>query len=106
MPGYNGTGPQGMGPMTGGARGFCNPAAAGYTAGSGFGRGMGYGRGFGRGRGFRHGFRAGSAYPAYPPVYAGSEASELNVLKAQATAVKKTLDEINRRITELENASE
>ncbi len=25
MPGFNGTGPNGMGPMTGGGRGFCNP---------------------------------------------------------------------------------
>lgn len=25
MPGFNGTGPGGMGPMTGGARGWCNP---------------------------------------------------------------------------------
>jgi hypothetical protein len=25
MPGFDGTGPRGMGPMTGGGRGFCNP---------------------------------------------------------------------------------
>jgi len=25
MPGFDGTGPAGMGPMTGGARGLCNP---------------------------------------------------------------------------------
>jgi hypothetical protein len=25
MPGFDGTGPNGMGPMTGGGRGFCNP---------------------------------------------------------------------------------
>ncbi len=33
MPGLDGTGPGGMGPMTGGARGYCNPAGptnAGY----------------------------------------------------------------------------
>ncbi|MBW2056477.1 MAG: DUF5320 family protein [Deltaproteobacteria bacterium] len=30
MPGLDGTGPMGMGPMTGGGRGFCNPAWAGY----------------------------------------------------------------------------
>lgn len=27
MPGFDGTGPEGMGPMTGGGRGWCNPAA-------------------------------------------------------------------------------
>ncbi len=36
MPGFDGTGPMGMGPMTGGGRGFCSPysplrAAAGFT---------------------------------------------------------------------------
>ena len=25
MPGFDGTGPNGMGPLTGGGRGFCNP---------------------------------------------------------------------------------
>ena len=52
MPGSDGTGPMGRGPMTGRASGLCagypNP---GYTA-PGFGRG--YGRGWGRGVG--HGF--------------------------------------------------
>lgn len=35
MPGFDGTGPAGMGPMTGGARGWCNPYSptyAGYGA--------------------------------------------------------------------------
>jgi len=31
MPGFDGTGPMGAGPMTGGARGFCYPANAGYA---------------------------------------------------------------------------
>jgi len=38
MPGFDGTGPGGMGPMTGGARGWCNPHAAarpGYRVGPG-----------------------------------------------------------------------
>jgi hypothetical protein len=30
MPGFDGTGPAGMGPMTGGARGWCNPYGAPY----------------------------------------------------------------------------
>jgi len=35
MPGFDGTGPSGRGPMTGGARGWCNPfstASQGYGA--------------------------------------------------------------------------
>jgi hypothetical protein len=75
MPGFDGTGPAGMGPMTGGARGPCNPYNAPYAGYSpyrpryavppnpnypyrfgrpswGLGRGFrGRGRGFGRGRG-------------------------------------------------------
>ena len=32
MPGLDGTGPMGMGPMTGGARGWCNPYGPMYGA--------------------------------------------------------------------------
>jgi len=72
MPGYDGTGPAGMGPMTGGARGRCDPYGAydpygspysshrSYPSAYGLGRprrgiGRGFfgrgGRGQGRGRG-------------------------------------------------------
>ena len=44
MPGYDGTGPNGQGSLTGRGMGPC-----GAGAGRGFGRGMGRGRGFGRG---------------------------------------------------------
>jgi len=33
MPGFDGTGPRGMGPMTGGGRGFCNPYGPLYGRG-------------------------------------------------------------------------
>ena len=52
MPGYDGTGPMGMGSMTGGGMGFCAvPGSDGYARpriGQFFGRGGG--RGGGRGR--------------------------------------------------------
>ena len=48
MPGGDGTGPMGMGPMTGGGRGYCVMPEGGY-----FGRGRGSGRGRGQGRGWR-----------------------------------------------------
>ena len=55
MPGFDRTGPMGAGPMTGGARGLCNPAtAAGARAFSGV-----YGYGGGLGLGLRRGFRGG-----------------------------------------------
>ena len=78
MPGFDGTGPMGAGPMTGWGRGVCgpnqgagyvapSPARGGYrapayggTPGRSFGRGLGFrqgfGMGFGRGRGFGRGF--------------------------------------------------
>jgi len=66
MPGFDGTGPAAMGPMTGGGRGYCNPSQTGYgpapASGPGYlGSGYrgGFGRGFGRGRGFRGGFGPG-----------------------------------------------
>jgi len=66
MPGLDGTGPAGMGPLTGGARGWCNPytpyrypAYRAYPLVFGLGRPRwGLGRGIfgwglrGRGRGF------------------------------------------------------
>lgn len=49
MPGGDGTGPQGMGPLTGRGTGFCNesdkPVYKSYISGGG----MGFGRGSGRG---------------------------------------------------------
>ena len=57
MPYGNGTGPNGMGPMTGRGAGFCagynnpgymNPMGGGRGLARGFGRGLGYGMGRGR----------------------------------------------------------
>ena len=59
MPGGNGTGPMGLGPMTGRGAGFCagysvpgfmNPVGGRLGMGFGWGRGLGWGRGFGWGR--------------------------------------------------------
>jgi len=116
MPGYDRTGPMGAGPMTGGARGFCNPAAAGYPlrfAGGGF-RGGGLRRGFrggyGPGRGYGRGFGWGGVYPAwggspgpaYGYPYSVDPKDEMEMLRSEAAAVKNDLDAINRRIEELE----
>jgi hypothetical protein len=123
MPRFNGTGPMGAGPMTGGARGYCNSAGAGYAPA--YGRGYGYGPGYGRGRGFGAGFGAGfgrgrgygrcffgwrSSYPAWDAGYGPSygapyqmdPSEEMNMLRTEAESMKRGLDEINRRIEELE----
>ena len=119
MPGGDGTGPGGMGPMTGRAAGFCagysvpgyaNPVG-GRGMGMGWGRGRGFGRGFGRGRagyGFLNPYSYGGAVNPYAygsaPLAPGlSTQQELNGLKGQAEYLEDTLDGIKKRIEELES---
>ena len=126
MPRGDGTGPAGMGPMTGRAAGFCAgyqvPGFMNPVGGRGFwgaGRGFG-GRGGGRGRGFGRGFggaRAGYGWPAwggyvepYMPYFASgapqvTAQQELDGLKQQAEYFKDALDEINKRTEQLEAES-
>ncbi len=83
--------------MTGGAKGLCNPASAGYSPSYGNGRGMAYGRGskggFGSGWGMRRGFGAGKiSQPTDLHAYPLNEANELNMLKAQASDTKGAFD--------------
>ena len=113
MPGYDGTGPMGAGPMTGWGRGYCNPA--GRTHGPAYGWSPGYGRGYGRGRGFGRGFgwRRGpgfamgwhTPYPAAGSQGAMNPADELEVLREEAEAMKRDLEAVNHRIVEIEKAS-
>ena len=117
MPGLNGTGPTGAGPMTGGRRGLCNTAGSGYRSqplgnGMNFNRGMGrgFGRGFGNGygMGMARGFGRGIGW-SQAPFYAQYQANpdeELSILKARADAAQNNLNAINRRISELENSSD
>jgi len=125
MPGFDGTGPMGAGPMTGGARGFCNPAGAAY--GPRYGGGFGYGRGLGRGRGFRGGFGPGlgmgrgygkglrgrAFYPAwgggYAPAYGPytmNPQDEAGMLRDEAEYMKQELAAIQKRLEELEAKSQ
>ncbi len=129
MPGFDRTGPMGAGPMTGGARGFCNPATSGAVrsyggwCGYGYGRGMGFRRGFrsrggygppinqdfrfaptgrGWGRGFGRGYM-GYPVAVAPPVYPMDAPDEIDMLRAQADSLKASLDAVNRRIDVLES---
>lgn len=118
MPGFDGTGPAGMGPMTGGARGNCvMPLGNGRRPFGGrfFGRGGGRGRGWGRGFGFQ---RAAYPYayenpyygdPYFAAPYYGPEASpqqEAQMLKEQAKAMQDEISAISERIKELESGTE
>ena len=60
MPGKDGTGPTGAGPMTGRALGLCTDTE---ETKRGFFRGRGLGLGLGRGRGFGRRFAARQASP-------------------------------------------
>ncbi|MCK9554848.1 DUF5320 domain-containing protein [bacterium] len=118
MPGFDGTGPLGQGPMTGGGRGFCvlpEGTSRGTAGVRYFGRGFGYGRGFGRGRGrgWGRGFAFGrpgwDSYPYNP--YAGlsypaniTPAQEADMLKAEARAMQEEINAINLRLKDIESA--
>jgi hypothetical protein len=120
MPAGDGTGPRGMGPMTGRGAGYCAsydvPGYANPMPGHGFGmgwsRGGVWGGGWGRGRRWRHwsyatglpgwvrfGYAPAWEAPATPPVTPGQETE---FLKTQAEWLKEQLDAITSRIEELE----
>ena len=96
MPGFDGSGPRGQGPMTGGARGNCNSAAGAYAPGPYRGYGPGFGRG--RGRGFGYGRGNANLSPQPVPAYTMPPEQEIGALKAQAEAMKNSLEAITRRI--------
>ncbi len=114
MPRGDGTGPAGMGPMTGRAAGFCagydrpgftNPI--GGRLGGGFGWGRGRGMGFGRGMG-RWDYPAAVPYgaPLYPSTqYGYTSEQERDILQNQAKALQNELEHIQTRISELETES-
>jgi hypothetical protein len=121
MPGGDGTGPGGMGPMTGRAAGYCagypvpgyaNPGVGRWFGGAWPGRGSGRGGGWGR-RNWFHATgltgwqRAAAGLPAWgaaPPVYGAppTREQELSALKAQAEGFEGALSDIRKRIEELE----
>ncbi len=100
MPRGDGTGPDGLGPKTGRAQGYC----AGYSS-PGFTKGRGMGRGRSRGRGFRRRYwRSPTRDPYFERPYvepAYSYPQEMEYLKRYAEDLKKELEAIESRIEEL-----
>jgi hypothetical protein len=115
MPGFDGTGPMGMGPRTGGGFGSCPP---GYPMGIGpvygIGRGGlpwggGRGRGFGGGRGRRFARGAwGWPFPAvpydYPPPMMTPD-QERTILQNQVDMLSQQLEAVRARLNEIEAPS-
>lgn len=117
MPSGDGTGPAGMGPMTGRAAGFCagygvpgysNPIPGRGYRGFGRGRAWGAGRGWGRGRFAAPYFGGYGSYPVAPyGSYYGapSPESESSFLKQQAEGLQAELDAVQKRLEELEKSA-
>ncbi len=124
MPGGDRTGPGGLGPRTGRALGYCaGYDAPGYTRGIGWGRGGGFGRGYGRGfgRGYGRGYGRGWGYrdsyyvpyapaPVYAPAQPLTSSDQLNMLKqekeyldSEMKGMQSAIEDISRRISELES---
>ena len=107
MPGGDRSGPTGAGPMSGRAMGYCaGYSVPGYAnAAPGMGRGMAWRSGWGRGGGF--GFRRRFYQPAeMMENLAPTREEELSSLKTQADRLKRTLDDVQRRIDELEKENQ
>ena len=81
MPGFDGTGPRGIGPMTGGGRGFCSTG--------GF-------RGSRRPYGARRWSGYGSPFETATP-----RDQEVNFLREEVQSLSRALEEIHARLTEL-----
>jgi len=85
MPGFDGTGPMGMGAMTGGGRGFCNPRG-------------GIVRNYAFPRWAPYTYPRYGAYGFRPFVPRVSRERELEFLKGQAEALKDELKELENEI--------
>jgi hypothetical protein len=90
MPGFDGTGPMGMGPMTGGGRGFCSPW--------GIGAGL---RRYGLPRRAPYAYPYQGAYGFGPFVPRITREQEAEFLKSEAQAMREELKELETRIAQL-----
>lgn len=103
MPGRDGTGPMGMGPLTGWGTGRCDPAF-GYRAPYGC-------AGYGRGRCRRTYYTADIPYRArfdapFIGETAGSDENKMDYLKMQAEYLEKQLQIVNKRLAAIKQVKE
>ncbi len=105
MPQFDGTGPQGYGPRTGGGFGRCLPNA---TSAPLYGVGRG-GQPFGGGRGFTYGGRGRCRMMprnAFAPVRQRDDAQEREWLQQEAQSLQAQLDRIQTRLSDLTRPTE
>jgi hypothetical protein len=91
MPGFDGSGPRGQGPMTCGGFGYC---AGGSAQRFGFGRGCGMGRGQGRG-GYGRQFAGGQPGGRFAQL---SEADEKSFLESRMQWLEQEAARIRERL--------
>jgi len=94
MPGFDGTGPRGMGPMTGGGRGLCSPWGIGANQ-----RMYGNRRG-----GYPMPYYETYGYGQFAPRITREE--ELESLKMEAEAMRQELKALEDRLGQLSAKSE
>ena len=107
MPGFDGTGPAGRGPMTGGGFGRCNPYGRSVVPIDDGPEGV-----WGRGRGYRHRYwatgllgwmRSGPGRSwGYRSTVPFTKEDEVRFLKEQAQTFKEELHAIDSRLRDLE----
>jgi len=110
MPGFDATGPMGMGAMTGGMRGRCSPYGGAFPRG---GFGHFYGKGRSHGRGYRHMFWATGfpgrmryrdfGYWGTPSSMPYTREQEVGFLKDRSAVLKEELDAIDSRLRDIES---
>lgn len=111
MPRGDGTGPMGIGPMTGRGAGPCAGfAAAGHAHSMGYAGG--FGCGFGAGRGLRKMFRA-TGLPGWARYgycandeTGGDIPDERTLLSNQATCLREQLKQVEKRLSRLKEEEE
>lgn len=91
MPGFDGTGPRGQGPMTGGGFGRCS--GTGYGMRPRFGRGGRWGRGWGTGQGRF----AWGGYTPNAPMQPMDETSDKALLDDRITALSQELEQLRKQ---------
>jgi hypothetical protein len=89
MPGFDGTGPSGTGPISGGGRGRCAPRGT-FRDRLFRGTGFGQGRGFGRRR-----------LSASDDIYPEGNDRDTTSLQGKAEALKRELEQVEDRINEI-----
>lgn len=113
MPGFDGTGPLGEGPMTGGGFGYCGTGGRpgygfrgrAFYGGLGSGRGLGFGRGRRFGRGADLGSGRWSPWRAYGQSLTLDPKAEFAGLQQEAKDLRAYLKNLETRIGELEKSS-